>query len=137
MLVVIIGLLALMSMPAFQNARSNTQNTRIINDLRIFKQGFSNYSLDNGQWPPEADAGELPAPMEGFLIETVFESRTVVGGRYDYDFQKGPYQACIVMRGSFLDQAQALQIDKRMDDGSLSTGNFRAMAGDYVMVLED
>lgn len=136
-LVVIIGLLAGMAMPAFQKARISTQNTRVSNDLRVFREGFSNYSLDEGQWPPDSAPGEMPPQLEGYVTATVFEARTVVGGRYDWNFQDGAYEASIAMVDTFMDQSQALDIDARVDDGDLSTGQFRANGADYVLILEE
>ncbi|GHC04429.1 type II secretion system protein [Cerasicoccus arenae] len=133
--VVIIGLLAIMAMPAFQKARLGTQNSRMANDLRIFKQGFENYNLDRGVWPQEVAAGVLPTEMAGFLAATVFEARTVVGGRYDWNFQNGTYQAGIAIAGSFMDDEQATNIDSMLDDGNLSTGGFQGDGGDYVLIL--
>ncbi len=133
---VIVGLLAIMAMPAFQKAREQAQNTRITNDLRVFKQGFANYSLENGEWPPEAAAGVLPPEMAGYLGNTVFETRTLVGGRYDWNFQDGSFEASIALTGTFMDDPQAESIDLKLDDGNLATGEFQANGADYVLILE-
>lgn len=133
--VVIIGLLAVMAMPAFQKARLGTQNTRLVNDLRIFQQGFANYSLELGAWPPDAPAGELPAPMIGFVPEDKFEARTVVGGRYKWSNPSTSFSAAIVLSSTYLDVSQAQQIDNMMDDGVLTTGRFQADGPDYSLIM--
>ncbi|WP_309399634.1 type IV pilin protein [Cerasicoccus maritimus] len=135
-LVVIIGLLAIMAMPAFQKARIGTQNSRIANDLRVFNQAFENYVLEKGGWPKNADAGKVPEEMGGYLNPTVFEGRTVVGGRYCWNYQSGTYEAGIALTGSILDDPQAEDIDRIVDDGNLSTGSFQKDGSDFVLIME-
>ncbi|WP_309381688.1 type II secretion system protein [Cerasicoccus frondis] len=134
-LVVIIGLLAIMAMPAFQKARIGAQNSRLARDLQTFSAGFEQYSLDAGKWPPEANAGELPEGMGGYITGSSFSARTVVGGRYDWNFQNGTYQAGVAIVESFLDDDQAQQVDAIIDDGNLSMGRFQKDGEAYVLIL--
>src|SRR5690349_16401262 len=46
--VVIIGLLAALAIPAFQRNRRSSQNTRVTNDFRVFSQAFEIYNTQNG-----------------------------------------------------------------------------------------
>lgn len=48
--VVIIGLLAALAIPAFQRNQRASQNARVINDFRIFMQSFEVYNTQNGSW---------------------------------------------------------------------------------------
>ena len=43
--VVIIGLLAAMAIPAFQRVQRRSQNSRFVSDLRIFSQAFETYYI--------------------------------------------------------------------------------------------
>src|SRR3954466_12490482 len=66
--VVIIGLLAALAIPAFQRVQRASQNARVINDFRVFSQAFEVYNSMNGVWPNNAGAGAIPAlpvPMNG------------------------------------------------------------------------
>jgi type IV pilus assembly protein PilA len=46
--VVIIGLLAAMAIPAFQKVRANSQNKAVTNNLRQLSSGAEQYYLENG-----------------------------------------------------------------------------------------
>ncbi len=136
--VVIIGILASIALPAFQRARIRSQNTRIANDLRLFSGAFETYNLENGVWPDDVNEGILPSGMEGYVVPEKFESRTIYGGNYDWE---GPgafsFNAGVSIRNSFLDTDQATAIDEMMDDGVLSTGRFRNIGGAYAVILEE
>ncbi|MEO0794109.1 MAG: type II secretion system protein [Verrucomicrobiota bacterium] len=139
--VVIIGLLAVIALPAFQNARTQSQNTRLANDLRQFRGAFETYNLENGDWPPDVNEGVLPAGMNGYIVSDHFASRTVVGGNYDWEGPGafGSFSAGISIRNSIMDDDQARKLDEKIDDGNLGSGIFRngISAGGYTLILEE
>ncbi len=49
--VVIIGLLAALAIPAFQRVRCRSQNSTVANGFRVFSQAFETYATQNGAWP--------------------------------------------------------------------------------------
>ena len=59
--VVIIGMLAAIAIPAFGKIRRSAQNNRFVSDLRTFAQAYETYVLKNGAWPPNASSGVVPA----------------------------------------------------------------------------
>src|SRR5882757_11314167 len=61
--VVIIGLLAALAIPAFQRIQRASQNSRVVNDFRVFTQAFETYATENGNWPANVGAGVVPAGM--------------------------------------------------------------------------
>lgn len=136
--VVIIGILATLGLPAFKKARERTQNTRLANDLRQFSGAFETYNLEHGAWPDDVNEGVMPDVMTGYLVRSQFEERTVYGGNYDWE---GPgafaFSAGVSLRGTFLDDPQAADIDTILDDGNLSTGRFRSTGDSYVLILEE
>lgn len=134
--IVIIGLLAIMGMPAFQKARIAAQTTRLANDLRVFAGAFNFYTVENEAWPPDYAAGVVPTEMQGYLDPSKFTIRTVVGGRYDWNYQNGTYQAGIAITGSHMDEEQATEVDEILDDGNLSTGKFQMDGANYAYILE-
>ena len=78
--VVIIGLLAAMAIPAFRRVRESAQNARFVSDLRTFSQAFETYSLRNGAWPPNASTWEVS--LAGFIlgvgVASAYVSLTVI-----------------------------------------------------------
>lgn len=136
--VVIIGLLALLAIPAFQQSRIASQNVRIINDFRQFKAAFETYALENGNWPDDEGPGVLPDVMEGYIVESAFENTTHVQGNWDWEEGVFGITAAISLRGSNADNAQMTEIDDALDNGDLATGSFRILGGSaYGYVLEE
>jgi prepilin-type N-terminal cleavage/methylation domain-containing protein len=81
--VVIIGLLAAIAIPAFLNSRTRSQATAIANNFRVYSQAFEVFVTDTGQWPPDAQPGGIPAGMENSLRS--WNEPTPVGGQWDWD----------------------------------------------------
>jgi type IV pilus assembly protein PilA len=117
--VVIIGLLASMALPAFQRSRRRSQAARLTNDFRQYDAAFQRYLMENGQNPPSAALGVVPTGMAGYL-PTSYTSTSPVGGGYIWS---GP-SANIVLFGSIADDATMTLVDAALDDGVLTTGNF-------------
>ena len=83
--VVIIGLLAAMALPAIARTRAASQSTRFMSDLRIFTQAFETYAAQNG-WPPNAGSGVVPAGMAGeFRAADWTTTKNSIGGRWNWD----------------------------------------------------
>ncbi len=134
--VVIIGLLAAMAIPAFQRVQRRSQNSRFVSDLRIFSQAFETYSLENGGWPPNVGAGLVPAGLSGALQVSVWTAPTVVGGNWNYDRNLNGIAVAVSCSGAGIDTARMQEIDAMLDDGDLSTGRFQLISGRYMSILE-
>lgn len=134
--VVIIGLLAAMAIPAFQRVQRRSQNSRFVSDLRIFTQAFETYSLENGSWPPNVGPGLVPAGLSGALQVSVWTKTTVVGGNWNYDRNINGIAVAVSVSGGTIDQARMREIDALIDDGDLNTGHFQQIGGRYMNILE-
>lgn len=134
--VVIIGILAALGLPALSANKRSTQNNRFISDLRIFAQGFETYSLKSGRWPPDGTPGVLPAGMSGEIKDTAWAATPSVGGQWDWDYQQFGFTAGISVYQPTASAEQMREIDRRIDDGDLSTGNFRARSEGYIYILQ-
>ena len=134
--VVIIGLLAALAIPAFQRVRQASENTRIANDYRIFAQAFEIYNTQNGAWPANVGAGVIPAGMTGDFKADVWQKTTAIGGRWNWDnsLSSGGY-AGISISGFTCNDAQLIAIDAKIDDGDLTTGNFQKIQPTRVMLI--
>lgn len=135
--VVIIGLLAAMAIPAFRRVRESAQNARFVSDLRTFSQAFETYSMKNGAWPPNAGTGVVPAGMTGELNDAAWTTpKNSVGGRWNWDLNLNGNAAGISVTNVTASDAQMAAIDAKIDDGDLSTGRFRQYSGRFTLILE-
>jgi prepilin-type N-terminal cleavage/methylation domain-containing protein len=134
--VVIIGLLAAMAIPAFQRVQRRSQNNRFISDLRVFTQAFETYCLENGGWPPNVGPAMVPAGLSGALQVSVWTAPTVVGGRWNYDRGINGISVAVSCSGTGIDDVRMQEIDALLDDGDLSTGRFQQIGGRYMSILE-
>ena len=136
--VVIIGLLAAMAIPAYRRVQRAAQNSRIANDLRIFSQAFEIYNTQNGVWPGNVSAGVIPTspvPMNGDFKADVWQSVTVIGGQWNWDQGNFGITAGISISGFTCDDTQLAEIDAKIDDGNLATGNFQKVGPNRVTFI--
>jgi len=137
--VVIIGLLAALAIPAFQRVQRASQNARIVNDFRVFAQAFEIYNSQNGVLPNNAGGGVVPTapvPMNGDFRVASWTATTVVGGRWNWDNNLGSGgNAGICISAYTCSDEQMLEIDAKIDDGDLATGNFIQTTTNRVMYV--
>jgi type IV pilus assembly protein PilA len=139
--VVIIGLLAAMAIPAFQRIQRASQNSRIVNDFRIFAQAFEIYNTQNGTWPANVGPGVIPTspvPMAGDFRAAAWQTATAIGGQWNWDRNIAGISAGISISNFACTDAQLMEIDAKIDDGDLTTGRFRKSQTTRVtLVLEE
>ena len=133
--VVIIGLLAAMAIPAFARVQSQSKVSAFANDIRIGSQAFESYAMENGGWPVDG-GGSIPATMAGYLNLAKFNGPTPLGGTWDWDNGVFGVTAGLSVRNPTVDSATMVLVDQQIDDGNLATGDFRARTGGYILVLE-
>lgn len=133
--VVIIGLLAAMAIPAFKRVRDRSAASRVANDFRIFTDAFQMYTLDNGSYPPDNTRGVVPLGMDEYLDVEVWTGETPIGGNYNWEMGVQGVQAAVSVQGVTVDNDVLILIDEMMDDGDLSNGIVRNRAGDGIMLV--
>jgi prepilin-type N-terminal cleavage/methylation domain-containing protein len=145
--VFIISVLAALGVPALKKVNLESRSVAVVNDLRVFSSAFQAYAHERGEWPPGNGApGAFPTGMEGYLGPTGWQRTTPIGGLYTWDpnstHQGERYRAAIVLTSLSgnpvsADLAQLTDLDRRIDDGDLTTGNFRLGFRNYpVFVIE-
>ena len=118
-----------------------------MNDLRVYSGAFQAYAQEHGDWPPGGTPpGTFPPGMEGYLSQTNWSRKTPIGGNYQFATQSpqegGRYAAVIIIASNGAntvtsDFNQLSDIDSKLDDGNLATGNFFLGFRNYpVFVLE-
>jgi prepilin-type N-terminal cleavage/methylation domain-containing protein len=133
--VILIGLLAAIAMPAFRKAQVKSQNTRFINDLRIAKGAIDTYVGEHGAYPSDGAGGFPPELGSDFGSET-WTRPTVLGGSWDWDYEQFGVKAGLSVLNPVASTAQFQALDAQLDDGDLATGSFRARAGGYIYIFE-
>ena len=140
----IISILGLMGVQAYRRMSIRSRTSVVLNDFRVISGAMNAYDLDKGAWPPSAAPGVMPAAMQGYVTQTNFTNPTVIGGYYTWatnSLQGGTtYQAVIIIssaNGSNItaDTGQLIDIDKKGDDGNLTTGNIFLGASNYLVYV--
>ncbi len=131
--VVIIGLLAAIAIPAFKRVQERSAASRIANDLRQYAEAIQRYNLENGQWPPSGAVGTIPVGLESYL-PAGFTNPSPIGGQYSWS---GLPTLAIRLTGATPNPAVMTRVDAILDDGNLSMGDFQQMMtpGSYHLLL--
>jgi type II secretory pathway pseudopilin PulG len=143
--VVIIGLLAAASLPAYRLITLRSRAASVVNDLRTFSTVFISYSIQNGRYPDDGDPKIVPPQVAGQLPSN-FSQKTPIGGVYKWNFDIPadgvPAKAAIIIQADsgnpLLDDLDQLEtVDKQLDDGNLSTGNLQlGSTNSLVFIIE-
>ena len=134
-MVVIISVVAALAVPIVKQASREARSTTVANDLRIFSAALQTYTQERGDWPAaNGEPGVFPPGMEGYLRTTNWARRTPLGGFYTWSpntLQQGQrYRAAIAIVSVGTDKissdrAQFVDLDRKLDDGILDTGQLR------------
>lgn len=136
--VVIIGLLAAMAIPAFKKVRNNSYASRLANDFRVFAGAFEIHALEVGIWPGDGQGNNLPASAEPYFEGTAWYQTPPNGGYWDWEVNRLGFVASVGLTegDNGLDPAVYERIDDILDDGDLSTGIFRKASNRYLYILQ-
>ncbi len=134
--VVIIGILAALGLPAYRKVTLKSKATAAINDLRVFSSALSNSNLQNGVWPVgNAGPGVIPPAMSSAL-PIAFTKTTPIGGQYEWVEGSGFGKAVIKVVGVSTDLDLLDVVDQLMDDGNRNTGSVTFFGFDLIYVIE-
>jgi len=144
MVAAIISLLATLAVPSLEKIQTEARTTVIVSDLRVFAAAFQAYAQETGDWPAEVKQGIVPAEMAGRLSESAWMRTTPMGGKYNWErnqLHRGVrYAAAISIKKTKkaplpLDVNQLLDIDRKIDDGDLLTGQFQIGSGNVPLFV--
>jgi len=134
--VVIIGLLAAMGLPALEKVRINTYASRIANNMRVFSGAFETHALENGSWAPDGQGNDLPPTVQAYLEDTSWYDPPIPGGWYDWEYDRAGFKASISLAYERDFPEVFIKVDQILDDGNLATGSFVKAGGRYFYILE-
>ena len=136
--VAIIGLLASMAIPSFAKARTESRITCFANDVRKACDYAELYAMEHGGYPPDKYPGVSPFGLEDYIKQLDWAEPTPIGGRWDWDSGSVGITAGVTVIGNDLSLADLRQVDRKLDDGNLTTGMFRRTgAGGYTYIIEN
>ena len=134
--VVIIGLLSAMAIPAFKKVRESSLKGRLLNDFRVFSGTFAQFELENGYYPPDGGFVDLPPLMIAYLPNDSWKNPPA-GGQWIWDFEDRGIRAGVSYRDSNLGDDFFVKVDQKLDDSDLEAGMFRKLSNDrYSFILE-
>ena len=135
--VVIIGLLAAIAIPAFSRARVTSQNARLANDFRNYVGLIDTFIHSTGTYPEGSSPGQIPAGFGEYIKPSQWTEGPSIGGQWDVERDSFGVKCAIGVHGYTASNEQLLQFDKKFDDGNLSTGQYRQISGDsYYYIVE-
>jgi prepilin-type N-terminal cleavage/methylation domain-containing protein len=129
--VVIIGLLAALALPAFARVQKAARLSRFVNDLRVASGAIEHYALDKGGWPPDGNAA-LPPELNEYIPPGKLPSPPVFGGYWDWDRGNFGITAGLSLENYTALESELEAVDRKIDDGDLTTGMFRKTGGNRV-----
>lgn len=135
--VVIIGLLTSMVLPAFDKVRRTSQNAATMNGFRTFSEAFEIYRTDTGWYPVDVNEGVVPPGMADYMASSRWLERTPIGGQWDWDYQARGVLAAVSVTNPEASADQMEALDRRSDDGNLGTGVIRLNSGALMYILEE
>ena len=133
--VVILGLLAILALPAFNKARFQTRVSLLSNDLRTFDTGFQVWFLERGTFPLSEPPRVLPDGLEDYIKAGDFAARNPVGGYYKWENFSDEAGVGFTATDWLIPVVK--EVDSRLDDGSFATGRLLFSAAENIDVEED
>jgi type IV pilus assembly protein PilA len=134
--VAIIGMLVLLALPNFLQARKTATHNQVIAELRVAYDAFAMYSIEHGRYPPDTTPSVMPAGMDPYLKRMRWTAKTPIGGQWDWDNGQFGSKAGISVYMPPVTDAEMREIDALIDDGNLSTGAFQKRASGFIYIME-
>lgn len=134
--VAIIGLLAVIAMPAYYRANIRAKGVRAANDMRTFGGAFVTFAVDNGYYPKDNHEA-LPSGMDPYIDEDKFNAPTPLGGRYNWEGPNRHDFAGVAISSLDISDEWLQIIDETIDEGKVYEGQFmKTSKGRYTYIVE-
>lgn len=136
--VVIVGLLTALAIPALARARESSQNARLASDLRMYGGLVETFSLQTGVYPEDSSSGAIPSGMGGLIKSGLWNKGPSIGGVWDVEKDSYGIVSAIGVHQFTVASTQLVKFDQKCDDGNVTTGKFRLLTSDryYYVVAE-
>lgn len=137
--IAIVGILAGIAIPGYQAYQKRANIASMISDFKYFEKGFIAYALEEGDFPDDSHI-VLPdlSKMANFIDPEVWGKTTPLGGSYNWEGPDSYAYAGIALFEFTAPEDDLAILDRIMDDGDLSQGNFRQTSnGRYTYIIEE
>ncbi|MEM7228114.1 MAG: prepilin-type N-terminal cleavage/methylation domain-containing protein [Planctomycetota bacterium] len=140
--VVILGVLSAITVPAISGTTDDARKTSFVSSLKTYVKAVQRYRIDNGAYPADGSSGVIPAGLDVYVDENNFNSVTPIGGVWDTELGSYGVTAAIGVHfdgsGDTQNDAYMATIDAMLDDGDLAAGAFQRIdGGRYYYILAD
>ncbi len=135
--VVIIGILASLGLPAFQQVKMSSQNSRFYQDIRVFASAADVYMLETGAVPWDqtwATGTTLSSPLDEYIKPSSWASSPPIGGTYAWIQDSAKFFGVGATNYTVPD-TQLGMMDEKWDDQNISSGNLRQDGSGYYFVI--
>lgn len=142
--IAIVGVVTAMSVLSFVKMRHDASVARFVSTARLLRGAFQEYATINRGYPGNTATGVLPVGMASYLPSGFdFTADTPLGGKWRW--RVPGYNVCqfgLSIRGIYGSSPLAndeffAQVDAQLDDGDLTTGQFRKVMTDrYVWIIQ-
>lgn len=134
--VIIIGLLCAITLPAYRKIKQRSVNTLISNEIRVAAGALEHFVLEKGHWPSDG-AGSWPVEILDYLPPPDrWHKPTPIGGTWAWAINTDDTLASIRVNNFSISSDQITSLDSMIDNGDVATGNLFVKDQALVYVLE-
>jgi len=139
MVIAIIGILAAIAIPNFIAYRRKAEIAGVASNLKNFELGFMAYAIDQGDFPDDTHIvlPDLPI-MANYIDSSAWSKPTPLGGTYNWEGPDIYPYAGISIFETTASQKDLNFLDSLIDNGDLTSGNFRQTPdGRYTYIIDE
>jgi type II secretory pathway pseudopilin PulG len=132
--ITILSMLMTVIAPSYVRIQRKARAAAMVNDFRVFSSVFLSHAHEVGSWPAETPSGVVPSEIKSTELRGDSWTRvTAIGGKFDWEYNQihngTRYRAAIAISDAvgaplLIDLEMFEEMDKALDDGNLTTGNF-------------
>lgn len=141
LVVAILGLLVAFIIPAVNLAARSRENAQAAHKLQTAVEAFELYAAETGGYPADRTPGVIPPEMADYYFPYFkidwWGDDTELGGSWDWDNGYDGFNFSVSICNPTRSQSQMQEFDRLIDDGDLTTGNFRQVGTQYHYIIED
>ncbi len=137
--VLVLSILGMAAVPAVRSDQDKARAVVFANKIRTACNAFRYYYQLHGKYPRDQYPAKMPPEMKPYLSNFEWDKPTPVGGKWDWDYHVPNKFGCkagvSVYRPDYT-TAQMTEVDKLIDDGKITRGEFYRRSGGYIQVIE-